>query len=108
MFDRIIERLIQEAMQAGKFDSLRGRGLPADLESYFETPAEIRLAHATLRGAGFVPREVELLNEIADLKASGTLKDGSARANEALKRLRRLELELGLLREKNKGERRGR
>jgi hypothetical protein len=96
MFEHVVERLIQEAMQAGKFDGLEGSGRPADLGSYFETPAEIRLAQATLSNAGFVPREVELLNEIADLKAAGDSKDGSPPTSGDVQRLRRVELELAL------------
>jgi hypothetical protein len=105
MFERVVERLIQEAMREGKFDDLRGRGRPADLRSYFEVPADVRLVHATLRQAGFVPREVELLNEIADLKSAPKAKDRSAAASRDVQRLRRLELELGLLLEKGKAHR---
>jgi hypothetical protein len=105
MFERVVERLIQEAMQAGKFDGLSGTGRPADLRSYFETPADVRLAHATLRNAGFVPREVELLNEIADLRAACRSKDVGEPVRRDMQRLRRLELELGLLLDENRSRR---
>jgi len=105
MFERVVERMIQEAMQAGKFDGLKGKGRPTDLGSYFETPAETRLAQATLLSAGFVPREVELLNEIADLRASRDSNEAGPPVSGDLQRLRQLELELALLLEKARSNR---
>ena len=107
MYERLAERLIQEAMAEGKFDDLRGGGMPVSLDAYFQAPAEIRMTLAVLRDARFVPREVELLNEIADLKAACRAKDGSVRVGGDLQRLRRLELELGLLLERRASQRRG-
>ena len=52
MFEHVVERLIEEAMQAGKFDGLRGKGRPADLSAYFATPADVRLAYATCARRG--------------------------------------------------------
>ncbi len=66
-FDRIVEKAIQDAMQRGEFDHLAGQGKPIDLEAYFETPEDLRLAYSTLKNAGVLPREAELLNEIAEL-----------------------------------------
>ena len=35
MYERLAERLIQEAMAEGKFDDLRGGGRPVSLDAYF-------------------------------------------------------------------------
>ncbi len=67
-FDKIVEALIQEAMERGEFENLPGKGKPIDLTAYFDMPEEIRLAHSVLKNAGMTPREVDLLNEIAGLK----------------------------------------
>jgi len=67
-FDKIVESIIQEAMQRGEFDNLSGRGKPIDLTEYFNTPEDVRLAQYMLKNAGMVPVEVELLQEIAALK----------------------------------------
>lgn len=67
-FDRIVEAIIQEAMERGEFDNLPGKGKPIDLTEYFETPEEVRLANSVLKNAGMTPREVDLLKEIAELK----------------------------------------
>ena len=67
-FDRIVEALIKEAMERGEFDNLPGKGKPIDLTEYFETPEEVRLANSVLKNAGMTSRDVDLLNEIAELK----------------------------------------
>lgn len=65
---RLAESLIQEAMARGEFDDLPGRGRPLDLSEYFSAPEEWRAAYALLKNAGLLPREVELMQEIAALK----------------------------------------
>jgi len=67
VFNRIVEAMIKEAMERGEFDNLPGKGKPVDLTEYFETPEEIRLAHSMLKNAGMTSREVDLLNDIAEL-----------------------------------------
>ena len=67
-FERIVEALIQEAMERCDFDNLPGKGKPVDLTEYFETPKEVRLANSVLKGAGMTSREVDLLKQIAELK----------------------------------------
>ena len=44
IFDRIAELKIREAITEGKFDNLPNAGQPIDLEDYFRTPPEMRLA----------------------------------------------------------------
>ncbi|HLF73446.1 MAG TPA: DUF1992 domain-containing protein, partial [Anaerolineales bacterium] len=58
-FDRIVEAIIQEAMERGEFDNLAGKGKPIDLTEYFETPEEVRMAYSVLKSAGITPREVD-------------------------------------------------
>jgi hypothetical protein len=62
--ERLAENRIREAMCEGAFDRLPGSGKPLDLEAYFKTPEDVRLAYSVLRSAGCLPEEVELLNEI--------------------------------------------
>jgi hypothetical protein len=63
-----IEQRIREAMARGEFDDLKGKGKPLDLNAYFATPEELRMAYSILKSNDFVPEEVEMLREIADLK----------------------------------------
>jgi len=67
-FDKLVEEKIKEAQARGEFDNLSGKGKPIDLSAYFETPEEICVAQSVLKNGGFTSREVELLNEIAELK----------------------------------------
>jgi len=63
-----IEKIIQEAMARGEFDDLKGKGKPLDLNTYFATPEELRMAYSLLKNNEYVPEEVDLLREIAELK----------------------------------------
>ena len=62
-----IEQKIKEAMARGEFDNLAGKGKPLDLEAYFNTPEDLRMAFSMLKSNDFVPEEVEIFKEIADL-----------------------------------------
>lgn len=63
-----IEERIKEAMARGEFDGLSGSGKPLDLDAYFSTPEDVRMAYSILKSNNFVPEEVEIMKEIADLK----------------------------------------
>jgi len=66
--EKFIDERIKQAMDAGEFDNLAGKGKPIDLRAYFETPEDLRLAYSILKSSNFVPEEVELLREIDGLK----------------------------------------
>lgn len=63
-----IEKQIRDAIERGEFDDLKGSGEPLDLDAYFNTPEDLRMAFALLKSNEFVPEEVELMREIAELK----------------------------------------
>ena len=65
--DRAEER-IRMAMQAGAFDDLPGHGRPLDLGDDALVPAEMRPAYRVLKNAGYIPEELELRREIADVQ----------------------------------------
>jgi hypothetical protein len=67
-FSRIAEIRIREAMARGEFDDLPGAGAPLDLEEYFRTPEDWRMAFSILKNAKCAPAEVELLNEVSRLQ----------------------------------------
>ena len=66
-FSRIAESRIRDAMEQGHFDNLPGAGQPLNLEDYFSTPEDLRMAYSILRNAKCAPAEVELLNEVSRL-----------------------------------------
>ena len=55
-------------MAEGVFDELPNAGQPLDLEEYFATPEDLRMAFSILKNAKCAPAEVELLKEIAALE----------------------------------------
>ena len=63
-----IEKQIKEAIARGEFDNLAGKGKPIDLDAYFSTPEDLRMAFSMLRSNDFVPAEIEMLKEVASLK----------------------------------------
>jgi hypothetical protein len=68
MFQFLAEQRIAEAISRGELDDLPGAGRPLDLSDDALVPEELRLAYRILKNAGFVPPEVEVLNEIAELE----------------------------------------
>ncbi len=67
-FERLAEEMIQRAIERGELKNLSGKGKPLDLELYFQAPAETRVLQKLLQDAGFVPREIELLQAIRALQ----------------------------------------
>jgi hypothetical protein len=65
---QIAESRIREAIEQGVFDHLPGAGKPLDLEEYFNTPEDLRMAFSILRNANCAPPEVELLKEVSQLE----------------------------------------
>ena len=63
-----IEDKIRAAIERGEFDDLEGKGKPLDLDAYFATPEDLRLAYSMLKSNHFVPEEVEILKDISALK----------------------------------------
>jgi hypothetical protein len=68
MLDFLVEQKLLEAVSRGEFDDLPGAGRPLDLDDDPLVPEDLRLAYRILKNAGFVPPEVQTLNEIAALE----------------------------------------
>jgi hypothetical protein len=101
-FDKIVEALIQEAMERGEFENLPGKGKPIDLIAYFDTPEEIRMAHSVLKNAGMRPREVDLQKEIAELKQIQAAVVDEKKKQELQKQIQQKQLEFSLTMEKQR------
>lgn len=70
--ESMAERMLREAIEAGEFDDLPGKGQPVDLrENPFEDP-DLRVVHKLLREAGFAPAWIEERKDIdATFEAAG-------------------------------------
>lgn len=67
--NKIAEARISEAMGRGEFDNLPGAGKPLALGDDALVPEELRAGYRLLKNAGYVPPEVELRGEIADMES---------------------------------------
>jgi hypothetical protein len=87
VFHLIAERKIAEALERGELANLPGEGRPLALDDDALVPEDLRLAYRILKNAGFVPPEVEALNEISQLErlVSQGSEDAAARAKAARK-----------------------
>ncbi len=66
--EKLLDEQIRKAIENGEFDDLEGAGKPLDLDAYFAAPADVRAGWSLLKNNDFVPEEVGLLKEIADLR----------------------------------------
>jgi hypothetical protein len=98
-FERIAEQRLRQAIDDGLLDDLPNRGERLDLEEYFATPEDLRVAYSILKNANCRPEEVEIQNELAALeRAKGTAASPDDRS--ALeRRIADLRLRFDLLRE---------
>ena len=64
----LAERKIEEAIARGEFDDLPGAGRPLDLDDDPLVPEDLRVAYRILKNAGYVPPEVQALNQLAELE----------------------------------------
>jgi len=105
-FDKLVEAAIKEAQERGDFEDLPGKGKPIDLNAYFDTPEDIRVAQTVLKNAGMASHEADLLKEIAVLKElrAGTLDENKKR--EIFKEIEKKQIEFGLAMERQKRQRR--
>ena len=92
-----IEQQIKAAMARGDFDNLSGHGKPLDLTDYFNTPEDLRMAFAMLKSNEFVPEEVEIFTEIAELKEKLRSTTDETELSALTKRLNERSLALSLL-----------
>jgi len=60
----LAEEKIREAIDQGKFRKLRGHGRPLDLRRNPYEPADLRMAHLVLEGAGLSPAWIEERKEL--------------------------------------------
>ena len=105
-FTRLAEARIRQAIEEGEFENLPNAGQPLDLEEYFRTPADLRMAYAILKSANCVPLEVEMLNEVARLEREASAATDPIARGRLQRTLaeRRMELAVRLER-RGKGER---
>ena len=97
-FERIAENRIQEAIEAGLFDDLIGKGQPLHLEDESYIPPELRMAYKILKNADCLPPELEVRKEILTLQDLVAGLEDEAEKLKQIRRLNFLMMKLGMMR----------
>ena len=84
--DSLVEARIERARDRGELSNLPGQGRPLSPDDDACVAPELRLAYRILKNAGFVPEEVELRREIADLAALIDATQGAERVRAIARR----------------------
>jgi seryl-tRNA synthetase len=95
-FRKLAEERIREAMENGDFEDLQCKGKPLDLKEDPFVPEELRVVYKILKNAGFLPKEVELRKEIAQLEKY--LEEDTQDAYNKIKKLNALVFKLNQIR----------
>ncbi len=103
--EKAVEAIIREAQERGDFDNLKGKGQPIDLSAYFETPEDVRMAYSLLKNAGMAAVEVDLLGEIAALKERLSTTYDEKNRNRIKQMIREKQLQLDVMLERQKRQR---
>lgn len=78
---RLADKKIREAMGRGEFDCLPGAGKPLRLDADSNIPEELRAGYRILKNAGYIPPEIEMRNEIVNIRnLLGTIDDDKERS----------------------------
>ncbi|HEX8247470.1 MAG TPA: DUF1992 domain-containing protein [Pyrinomonadaceae bacterium] len=102
---KFIDEQIRNSIEAGDFDNLEGAGRPIDLDSYFNTPEDLRMGYSVLKSSKFVPEEIERLKEIGELKEKLKNCADDEERKKLNKILQERQLAFSLLMERNKRRR---
>lgn len=94
LIDQLAEQHIQRAIERGELDNLPGAGKPLPPEDLSMVPEHLRAGYRLLKGAGFLPPELESLREIRDVETLIARAEDPTERNRHLRRLRLLEARL--------------
>jgi DnaJ homologue, subfamily C, member 28, conserved domain len=97
-FSKLAENRIREAMEAGDFDDLEGKGQPLDLEEDSHIPPELRMAYKILKNANCLPLELALRQEVVQLQDLVAAMPDEAEKLKQMRRLNFLVMKLNMLR----------
>ncbi len=99
-----IGRHLAESEKTGELRAAASFGKPLDFgDGYFETPEDLRMGYKILKDAGYVPPEVELMQEIEALHRTLEAAPDAADAPTNQKRLTDLRQKLTMQLEKLRG-----
>jgi len=97
MNDDEIARHLEQALKSGELRQAESFGKPLDEDAgYLATPDGLRMPFKILKNAGFVPPEVELMHEAAELREALRCDPPADKARELRAQLTALELRIAM------------
>jgi hypothetical protein len=97
-FAKLADNRIREAMEAGDFDDLQGKGQPLNLEDDSHIPPELRMAYKILKNADCLPPELALRQEVVQLQDLVAAMPDEAEKLKQMRRLNFLIMKLSMMR----------
>jgi hypothetical protein len=97
-FAKLAENRIREAIDAGEFDNLQGKGQPLNLDDDSHIPPELRMAYKILKNADCLPPELVLRQEVIQLQDLVAAMTDEAEKLKQMRRLNFLMMKLDMLR----------
>jgi len=97
-FAKLADNRIREAMEAGEFDDLQGKGQPLNLEDDSHIPPELRMAYKILKNADCLPPELALRQEVVQLQDLVAAMPDEAEKLKQMRRLNFLIMKLSMMR----------
>jgi Domain of unknown function (DUF1992) len=97
-FTKLAENRIREAIEAGEFDNLKGKGQPLNLEDDSHIPPELRMAYKILKNANCLPLELEMRKEVTQLQDLVAALPDEAEKLKQMRRLNFMILKLNMMR----------
>jgi hypothetical protein len=94
LIDQLAEQHIQRAIERGELSNLPGAGKPLPADDLAMVPEHLRAGYRLLKGAGFIPPELEALREIKDVETLLACTEDPGERSQHLRRLRLLETRL--------------
>lgn len=99
-----IGRHLAESEKTGELQTAPSFGKPLDYgDGYYETPEDLRMGFKLLKDGGYVPPEVELMQEIEALRRSLEAAPDAADTSVNQKRLSDMRQKLAMRREQLRG-----
>ena len=94
LIEKVAEEKIKQALERGELQNLPGEGQPLSLDDDSHVPPELRAGYRLLKNAGFIPPEVTLRKEIAQVESLIQMAQASEQKNQLCKKLNYLTMKL--------------
>jgi len=97
-FSKLAENRILQAIEAGEFDNLQGKGQPLNLDDDSHIPPELRMAYKILKNADCLPSELVLRQEVVQLQDLVSALPDEAEKLKQMRRLNFMMMKLSMMR----------